>query len=485
VFTATAITGCYGTDHPVAPEDRRSDSQAANDLRHQSIESIARLLASAMAHAEPRDELFQALRDSPFPLRAVHASSFLASPTGAIWIRAAMIASGGPSAEAVLQGLPDLGDLEIIMIRPWDRMRWDGSSPVRVFAAPYGMQPDSPASSFRGYDHHGREINIGAFEFSSEPYVVLRPVQLPFPDNPEAVRRVAQPRDGHPISTREYEMALMSVADCDPDVAIIECPEDPPMAGGQVGYHLDPSVTFSACTSGVGPDSDRDGIRDDCEYALAFAFRPQLIMNPFDAAPDREPYWAVRKGAGANEIMIFYLFSYHRDAGVYMPGSPLVHGSTSHDGDSEFVVITVRNPIPTYHRWVLEHATLSAHWNEWTNATALYNWDWLEPHDVWGGRPRIWVARNKHANYRKKSVCDQGAFFYDTCHGNQDLGPLDILPSRNIGNHWERLIDQVYSQDPSMSGVEHFWTGIHFKGWHTGSTSAGGYNSSLWVFGPF
>jgi hypothetical protein len=369
------------------------------------------------------------------------------------------------------------------MIRALDRQRWTGSEPLNVYVAPEGMKASAARGTFEGYDAGGIAISIGPFEFVSEPYVVLRPVSLKFPVDPEEVRRSAPMREGSPITTLREEREMLAMVECDPEIAIIECPEPPPVGGGQVGYTLDSTITFNACTSGGGPDLDNDGILDSCEHALAFAFRPQLIMNSGDDAPSREPHWSVRLGTGANEIEVFYLFAYHRDAGSTLPG-----GLTSHDGDSEFVILVLRNPLPSSSRWVLETAELSAHWATMMDGTALYDWDWLEPHDVWGGRPRVWVAKNKHANYRSKSVCNSGAWYTDTCNGNQDLGALSVPTHRNIGNKWSgggavQLINQVYSGYGHLNGVEYFWAGDRFKGWHTASTSAGGYMHSLQAWG--
>lgn len=473
--------GCEQAREPLGPDTTGPSRTVSPDPSREATRTVARLLAIALADEQVRADLFALLRDSPFPQRAVHLSSFLAGPDASD-LRSAMEArSGVPvlGVDGLLAGAPPL---ELVMVRSLDRLQWTGKEPLEVYAAPEGMRGGTASGHFEGYDAAGRTVLIGAFEFVSRPYVFVRPVTLSFPADPESARRAAPIRSGAPITTRGEERLMMAMTECDPETAIIECPEDPPMGGGQVGYTLDPSITFDSCTAGGGPDLDNDGILDTCEHALAFAFRPQLIMNPGDDAPFREPHWSVRIGDGPNEIEVFYLFAYHRDAGT-VPG-----GLTSHDGDSEFVIATLRNPVSNHSRWVLERAFLSAHWGTPLNGSASYTWDWLEPHDVWGGRPRIWVAKNKHANYRSKSVCNSGALLTDTCNGNVDLGALSVPSHRNIGNKWSgpgavQLIDQVYSGYGHLNGVEYFWTADRFKGWHTASTSAGGYMHPLYNWG--
>lgn len=41
-------------------------------------------------------------------------------------------------------------------------------------------------------------------------------------------------------------------------------------------------------------DQDHDWLDDDCEFRLASAFAPALVMNPVDGCPLGEPYWAAK-----------------------------------------------------------------------------------------------------------------------------------------------------------------------------------------------
>lgn len=190
----------------------------------------------------------------------------------------------------------------------------------------------------------------------------------------------------------------------------------------------------------------------------------------------------------------FYLFAYHRD-----PGAPNWFDSYAHNGDSEFVILKIRNPFAGQNtegwystKWELETATLSAHWQQSTEATATYGYSSLEYFDAYRGRPRVWVARDKHANYRSKSVCDWGAYYTDTCDDNTAAGTLEVHPDRNIGNHWlpdgtvgTHLNYGSYSVHYSWelySQQENFWFFEKFGGWLVGHPKAEGYKYSLEFF---
>lgn len=130
-----------------------------------------------------------------------------------------------------------------------------------------------------------------------------------------------------------------------------------------------------------------------------------LTRNNHDDAPEKEPYWSVTRIPGTvTGVRIFYALSYYKDA-----GDPVFH-MTSHDGDSEFIIIDLQNDMNPYYYtlWELNQATLSAHWMAGTNVdhSATYAAGFLEYPSVYRGRPRIWVSFDKHANYRNKSVCD-------------------------------------------------------------------------------
>jgi hypothetical protein len=190
-------------------------------------------------------------------------------------------------------------------------------------------------------------------------------------------------------------------------------------------------------------DLDRDGLRDDCEYELAQAFRPLLAMSAADRAPSNEPYWSVTRqstsfGPNVPPIKIIYALSYYRD-----PGDPL-SSFHAHDGDSEFIIIEVHQTtdpdLAGWSRWALDFVTFSAHWGEGAgvNHTSRYEYNSIEFPADYRGRPRVWVSLDKHANYRSKSLC--ASMWNDWCtHPAYPSGTIyrDVIvdPNANLGNY--------------------------------------------------
>ncbi len=81
--------------------------------------------------------------------------------------------------------------------------------------------------------------------------------------------------------------------------------------------------------------------------------------------------------------------------------------------------------------------------------------------------PRIWVSRNKHANYRTLSACNNGGVLlglFETCNSSPgDAGRFLIWSDHNIGSAHHHLRDCVYSTNTGGE-VECFWSGTYFGG---------------------
>ncbi|MBC7791542.1 MAG: hypothetical protein H7Z74_16465 [Anaerolineae bacterium] len=240
-------------------------------------------------------------------------------------------------------------------------------------------------------------------------------------------------------------------------------------------------------------DEDNDGIRDDCEYQLAYQFRPQVARNNHDESPEKEPYWSVTRIDGTvTGIKIFYAFSFYRDEGDHY----LQTGS--HHGDSEFVILEVKNNMDNsnYRMWQLDYATLSAHWNAGiADNTARYAFNDLEYPSGYRRRPRVWSSYNKHANYRSKAVCN--GVLNDECtttFSGTVYDDLEVLSSANIGNQYNRTPDVPYwikncvgSRNPDfgLHGTECFWAIEEFAGWtpyYTGQNRSTGYFAMLYAY---
>ena len=247
--------------------------------------------------------------------------------------------------------------------------------------------------------------------------------------------------------------------------------------------------SWDYCMTPVGDDQDADGVRDSCEYQLAYAFRPWLRIMSRDRCPERESYWSAAREPSANVVKIFYLLSYHKDCGNFEP----------HNGDSEFVVLYVAPPTNGDGRWKLRVMTTSAHYGAVTNSTASVYYYSVEYPEVYRSAPRVYVALDKHANYYSDAECDAGAWYYDKCDDPSFHGRVEVLPHAdgNIGNNWARTGDiqlkwHLYSRW-GQPGVETPWGGFRpdgtisnkFCGWQDPSAGpcAGTYAITLRDYG--
>lgn len=110
------------------------------------------------------------------------------------------------------------------------------------------------------------------------------------------------------------------------------------------------SYSPESCYANAGNDPDSDDLDNACEYNLATAFAPQLIVQrgcnyDYTVSPARmggEYFYAVqgRQGGG---VRIAYLPAYYRDCGAVV--SPCQYEPfgfcDGHTGDSEFVFIDI------------------------------------------------------------------------------------------------------------------------------------------------
>lgn len=365
----------------------------------------------------------------------------------------------------------------------------------------FAVGPKERATSRVGataYRPHGtpRQWTVG--DAPAGVYIVIEPVMWRVPQDPESARRSWPSQRRNVVSSPSEELAAATACDpADPyccDVTMEQC--EIPGGGVEPGGTALPSAdTWNYCTGGLTGSSDADGdqLRDECEYHLAYAFRPMLAMNASDDAPDNEPYFSVTRQAPTASnpatVRLFYALSYFRD-----PGDPFF-AFQAHDGDSEFIILEVHNTIDA--TWVLDYAFLSAHWNTGSaDNSARYHHHDIEYPSESRGRPRIWVSWNKHANYRSKAVCND--MWNDVCDNGATSNmyrDVVIVPAANLGNYFAfdppRSASQLRNCVPSRNrlwnglyGTECFWTATEqsgFTGWHgnAGQAVAGPYALSL------
>ena len=339
-----------------------------------------------------------------------------------------------------------------------------------------------------------REVRSIGFELVPDRYsglklLVLRPISDPFPTDAEAVRAAAPKQDRLEVSTfseeRTAQEALgarlarlqprMDLEPCYPD-----CPPPPPSppAVANGGATLPSHMTQTYCdgrftTLPPSGDLDSDGMRDDCEYAIASALSPLLNLSTQDPMSINNPYWAVSKHPDPGKhFQVMYAISYYEDPGDYL------WGAEWHHGDSEFIILNFRNAGGS--KWGVLNATLSAHWQAGSyDATATYYYDDLE----YAGSvpyPRIWASISKHANYRSKEVCGWGPngwMYFDSCEGSYQGYRIQVISGRNLGNFYHeplsqrnpntRLINCTWSDVGGRYGEECYWSdSAAFAGWN-------------------
>ena len=207
-------------------------------------------------------------------------------------------------------------------------------------------------------------------------------------------------------------------------------------------------------------DADRDLVLDECEFDVAHAFRPVLVFHPEEDAESRETYWAV-KPLGAYSLKIFYALAYHHDTGY-------AAGATAHAGDSEVIAISVTSRAGG---WTADSVTISAHSNN--KSIAVDSLTWYEDRDR--GRPIMWVARGKHANYESSVACENHNL--DSCEAASRLeesrrwDDVEVWRGANLGSSDVPLVNCVWSRE-GYPGVECFWDDridYGFRGWQRDS----------------
>lgn len=238
----------------------------------------------------------------------------------------------------------------------------------------------------------------------------------------------------------------------------------PGAAGVWLGDRLSARWCYANYNSWV-TDADQDWLDDTCEYELAKAFAPAVAMSAQEACGLGEPYWAAKYFPNLSPyetgefVRIAYMPSYYRDC-----------GTAGHWGDSEFIMIGIHHNPATRH-WEVKEMYTSAHAGTITNSSEYTG----DPGKLQypSGRPltypRVWVAKDKHANYRTQGECNAGALWFDDCDDNTTRGRLRVLKHRNVGSRFVDFFPScAASQNPlyyQNGRTECFYTSRKFEGW--------------------
>jgi hypothetical protein len=260
-----------------------------------------------------------------------------------------------------------------------------------------------------------------------------------------------------------------------------DAPNDPsPGAPGVwLGDAVSPATCFRTYNSAVS-DRDSDALDDGCEYKLAKAFAPELRFHNRDECLGGDKYWAAKYFAGPGVIRVAYLPAYYRDCGVpneFKAFWLYLAGKNSHTGDSEFIMVEAKFNASTRH-WEFVRMFLSAHDggpNERSSwVPAEYTIFPLRSKTY----PAVYVARNKHANYRSESVCESdpfgGQITADICANDYKSRFWVWEFNGNVGS---RSVDYypsgVYKRGTFSGRKEYFYKQVRFNGW-VNDGSAGG-----------
>lgn len=274
-----ALQGC-SDDVPTsaATNPERSSSQAI--AQDQPVEWLARGIAGALAEPAVRQQILEDLRDSPFSKHGIHLRSYLRGKRGKAIVAAAAPAAG-MEPKQFLAAIDDLPKLQLLMPRSLDRVGWTGTDDVVVVATAAPLPQIAVQDSFTGYTPYGEAVGFRVSAIPNFPMIFVMPMDKDkakeFGDDPEAKRKGIPKQSRKTVSTREEEISPTYI---EPD----PCDTDPDCrsgggSGSPTGYRLSTESVWSTCISvSSTTDRDRDGLRDACEYEVAHAFSPRLMM---------------------------------------------------------------------------------------------------------------------------------------------------------------------------------------------------------------
>jgi len=473
LFSVLALQAC--ADAPPTSVDgsppRAARTLHANAEAESAVALVARGVAQALTRADFRQRVLEDLRDSPFPNHRVHLNSYLRGARGRPMAEAVAQGTGRSVAElhALLQTLPQL-ELTVPLER--DRVRWTGSDDIVVVGTVMNRQQLQRNSSLAGYDtRSGASVTVPLGLVLPYPLLTVARAEIRYGADPESRRNSAPRHRRSTIGTPDTEFSLTTTGDgdqCDPTdpTLIVECPGTGGAEWSPGGVPIASGRTYQ-CFESLTPENDRDtdGIQDSCEAEVAGPFRPILQYQWLDTHRGREPYWAAKRGTRYNEIKVFYAFSYYADVGTNV----YFNNVGPHYGDAEFVVFTF-----DYWggNWRFKEAFLSAHYGKygWNSSSTRSSEVFSYPDN--GFRPKIWIAKDKHANYHSQGKCDEGANYFDTCDDPAEwLEDFEFAPEFNLGNNESgtRLLDRVATRKGYSAREERFWTDSEFRGWQAAS----------------
>lgn len=475
----TVTSACSPSPESVTP----GSSNQVTDQFDDSLQTLAEVFAESLGNETLRTSLLEAFKRSP---RLEHRLDF------AGYLNEHPMMAGELERRLSEYGL-DLDDLMDRMsgFQLWipvaiHRMSWEGSDDVIVLASTQSLSElgrDSATvvmtPSIPGFRIGGDSVAVPLFRWMPETIIVLMPPSGS--DDTSLRHQVGWNEDsGSAVSNPQQELELRQIRGIREENWV---PEEASGSTDRLLSGLLVDYSWQECTVLNSVDKDRDGLVDACEYEVANTFRPRLYFHSEedDHSRQRQTYWAVR-AASNQSLLILYALAYYRDTGLF-----------GHDGDSEYIMLTVKAGVEVQGQgawWQTQLVDVSAHAGSlFDKSAAVTDPNWVD--DRARGRPIIWVAKGKHANYVTQSGCG----FFEKCGSEQpdeeDQEDVDVLEEANLGGGRSRrsrpLVNCVWNRDhPANPGLECFWEkGFDFRGWQSASDGVTPYWEYLHKYGEF
>lgn len=128
---------------------------AANDTL---IQTVAHGIARAMADSVLRMQLFEDMRDSPFPYHTLHLTSYLSAPRGT-HLAQVVASHSGITKEDLLRQLHGLPPLAFGVGSVLDRLSWTGSGEIVVAGTAVDPRQTVGRVAITGFTTAGRSTS--------------------------------------------------------------------------------------------------------------------------------------------------------------------------------------------------------------------------------------------------------------------------------------------------------------------------------------
>ena len=442
---------------------------------------IAPALARVLASQANRTALVDIMKSSSRRSHAVDLPAFIRS-----------LSDTTASADRnLLLDEPSTDSLELVLPVSWDRVTWEATDDIVVTSETSPAMAASDLSVDQFLNIPMRDVYSVGHQTDSSQILFLPTERLPYPLL--VIRRTTNPDDEAAAIERIIPTTRSTVSTFEEEYSLTGSGTSGDRRARASWNGVKKLFTLGDCITEQnqpqGDSLDHDGILDICEYKIARAFRPRLMMDKDERHAGRQTYWEVRRPQmgdelttqeaprrDGQELWLFYALGYYYDGGRY--------GLSWHQGDSEFVIASVA-PVGavTDSLWALNRICFAAHWDAQGEFHECYDADdsTVQYYDGRGGRPRVWVAYNKHGSYPNAMTCRSHVLFRilwfsinERCEGRptEDGGEryveadVVIRDSMQLGQYDSLTAWSIDEQLKYRTGTERLWSREAFCGWH-------------------